>query len=145
MFYKKKIFFTGFSPVTIFWYTLTATWDLLISRAKLRGGQVILLEEAIHLLNQLELRKFSHLIINMTDFWVDIQYDCVLSLLSTWLISESVMLIIKWLNFLNSNWFRRCIASSYRITCPPRNFVREINKSHVAVSVYQNIVTVENQ
>jgi hypothetical protein len=37
---------------------LTATWDLLTSRAKLRGGHVVLLEEAMNLLNQLELRKF---------------------------------------------------------------------------------------
>jgi hypothetical protein len=47
-------------------------------------------------------------------------------------------------NFLNSDWFRRCIASSSRTTCPPRSCVREVNKSHVAVSMYQNIVTGEN-
>ena len=47
-----------FSPVTIFGYVLTATSDLLASRAKLRGGHVVLLEEAMHLLNQSELRKF---------------------------------------------------------------------------------------
>jgi hypothetical protein len=35
-----------------------ATWDLLTSRAKLRGGHVVLLEEAMILLNQSELRKF---------------------------------------------------------------------------------------
>ena len=38
------------------------------------------------------------------------------------------------MNFLNSDWFRRFIASSNRTTCPPRNFAREVNKSHVAVS-----------
>jgi hypothetical protein len=42
------------------------------------------------------------------------------------------------MNFLNSDWF---IASSNRTTCPPRNFAREVNKSHVAVSMYPNIVT----
>ena len=26
------------------------------------------------------------------------------------------------MNFLNSDWFRRFIASSNRTTCPPRNF-----------------------
>jgi hypothetical protein len=49
------------------------------------------------------------------------------------------------MNFLNSDWFRRFIASSNRTTCPPRNFAREANKSHVAVSTYPNIVTGENQ
>jgi hypothetical protein len=37
------------------------------------------------------------------------------------------------MHFLNSDWFRRLIASSNRTTCPPRNFAREVNKSHVAV------------
>ena len=49
------------------------------------------------------------------------------------------------MNFLNSDWFRRFIASSNRTTCPPRNFTCEVNKSHVAVSTYPNIVTGENQ
>ena len=50
------------------------------------------------------------------------------------------------MNFLNSDWFRRFIASSKRTTCPPRNFARGVNKSHVAVSTYPNrIVTGENQ
>ena len=49
------------------------------------------------------------------------------------------------MNFLKSDWFRRFIASSNRTTCPPRNLAREVNKSHVAVSTYQNIVTGENQ
>jgi hypothetical protein len=40
-----------FSPVTIFGYVLTATWNLLTSRAKLCGGHVVLLEEAMNLLN----------------------------------------------------------------------------------------------
>jgi hypothetical protein len=49
------------------------------------------------------------------------------------------------MNFLNSDWFRRFIASSNRTACTPRNFAREVNKSHVAVSKYPNIVTGENQ
>ena len=49
------------------------------------------------------------------------------------------------INFLNSDCFRMVIASSNRTTCPPRNFAREGNKSHVAVSTYPNIVTGENQ
>ena len=49
------------------------------------------------------------------------------------------------MNFLNSDWFRRFIASSNRTTCPPSNFAREVNKSRVAVSTYPNIVTGENQ
>ena len=78
------------------------------------------------------------------------------------------------MNFLNSDWFRRFIASSNlnnlennqniqyikhstvysdffvfvssnRTTCPPRNFARDVNKSHVAVNTYPNIVTGENQ
>ena len=49
------------------------------------------------------------------------------------------------MNFLNSDWLRRFIASYNRTTCPPRNFEREFNKSHVAVSTYPNIVTGENQ
>ena len=49
------------------------------------------------------------------------------------------------MNFLNSDWFRRFIASFNRTTCPPRNFAREVNKSHVTVSTYPNIVTGENQ
>ena len=49
------------------------------------------------------------------------------------------------MNFLNSDWFRRFIASSNRTTCPLHNFAREVNKSHVAVSAYPNIVTGENQ
>ena len=49
------------------------------------------------------------------------------------------------MNFLNSHWFRSFIASSNRNTCPPRNCAREVNKSHVAVSTYPNIVTGENQ
>ena len=49
------------------------------------------------------------------------------------------------MNFLNSDWHSRLIASTYRTTCPPRNFAREVNKSHVAVSTYPNIVTGENQ
>ena len=48
------------------------------------------------------------------------------------------------MHFLNSDWFR-CIASSNRTTCPARDFVREVNKSHVAVSTYPYIVTWENQ
>ena len=48
-------------------------------------------------------------------------------------------------NFLNSEWFRRFIASYNRTTCPPRKFAREVNKSHVAVSTYPNIVTGENR
>ena len=42
------------------------------------------------------------------------------------------------MNFLNSDWFGRFIASSNRTTCPPRNFARAVNKSHVAVSTYPN-------
>ena len=49
------------------------------------------------------------------------------------------------MDFLNSDWFRRFIASSNRTTCQPRNFAREVNKFHVAVSTYPNIVTGENQ
>ena len=49
------------------------------------------------------------------------------------------------MNFLNSDWFRRFIASSNRTTCPPGNFAREGNKSHGTVSMYPNIVTGENQ
>ena len=49
------------------------------------------------------------------------------------------------MNFLNSDSLRRLIASSNRSTCPPRNFAREVNKSHAAVSMYPNIVTGENQ
>ena len=49
------------------------------------------------------------------------------------------------MNFLNSDWLRSFIASSNRTTCPPRNRAREVNKSHVAVSTYPNIVTEENQ
>ena len=45
------------------------------------------------------------------------------------------------MNFLNSDWFRRFIASSDSTTCPQRNFAREVNKCHVAVSTYPNIVT----
>ena len=48
------------------------------------------------------------------------------------------------MNFLNSDWFRRFVASSNRTTYPPRNFAREVTKSHVAVSTYPNIVTGEN-
>jgi hypothetical protein len=40
------------------------------------------------------------------------------------------------MNFLNSDWFRRFIASSNRTTCPPHNFECEVNKSHVAVGLY---------
>ena len=49
------------------------------------------------------------------------------------------------MNFLNSDWFGGFIASSNKTTCPPCNFAREVNKSHVAVSTYPNIVTGENQ
>ena len=49
------------------------------------------------------------------------------------------------MNFLNSDWLRRIIASFNRTICPPRNFAREVNKSHVAVSTYPNIVTGENK
>ena len=49
------------------------------------------------------------------------------------------------INFLNADWFRRSIASSNRTTCQPRNLAREVNKSHVAVSTYPNIVTGGNQ
>jgi len=49
------------------------------------------------------------------------------------------------MNFLNFDWFRRFIASCDITTCPPRNFAREVNKSHVAVSTYPNIVTGGNQ
>jgi len=45
------------------------------------------------------------------------------------------------MNCLNSDWLRWFIASSNRTICPPRNFAREFNKSHVAVSTYANIVT----
>ena len=38
----------------IFRYVLTATWDLLSSRAKLCGEHVVLLEEPMNLLNQSE-------------------------------------------------------------------------------------------
>ena len=48
------------------------------------------------------------------------------------------------MNFLNSDWFRGFIASSNRTTCTPRNFAREVNKYHVTVSTYPNIVTGEN-
>jgi uncharacterized protein (UPF0276 family) len=34
------------------------TWDLLTMCAKLHGGHVVLLEEAMNLLNQSELRKW---------------------------------------------------------------------------------------
>ena len=47
------------------------------------------------------------------------------------------------MNFLYSDWFRKFIGSSNRTTCPPHNFAREVNKSHVAVSTYPNIVTGE--
>jgi hypothetical protein len=43
---------------TRFAYVLTATCDLLTSRAKLCGGHVVLLKETMNLLNQSELRKF---------------------------------------------------------------------------------------
>jgi hypothetical protein len=52
---------TRFATVVLkLWYLiwLTATWDLLTSRAKLCGGHVVLLEKAMILLNQSELRKF---------------------------------------------------------------------------------------
>ena len=49
------------------------------------------------------------------------------------------------MNFLNSDWFRRFNTSSNRTTCPQRNFARDVNKSHVAVNTYPNIVTGENQ
>ena len=45
------------------------------------------------------------------------------------------------MHFLNSDWFRRFTVSSNKTTCPPRNFAREVNKSHVAVSTNPNIVT----
>jgi hypothetical protein len=50
------------------------------------------------------------------------------------------MNIIQLMTFINSEWFRRFIASSNRTTCPPHNFAREVNKSYVAVSTYPNIV-----
>jgi hypothetical protein len=55
---RFEILFVKILKVTIFGYVLTATWDLLTSRAKLCGGHVVLLEEAMNLLNQSELRKF---------------------------------------------------------------------------------------
>ena len=48
------------------------------------------------------------------------------------------------MNFLNSDWFRRFIASSNRTTCPPRAKLR-VRLINVAVSTYPNIVTGENQ